>query len=863
MTLGSNPELTVRIGSEVHVLSINRAWTFGSAETCAVRLPSDAPARWFTIRFAAIWSLAVDADMTEVWVDGRRQADGGMVLWPDIGMAHEVVLRRDGLSLTLTAGSSGALPPPVKDEPRPRVDEPAPAPTLAPPAAPVPTPTPTPAPAPAPAPAPPRRTRPDLDPVGRRSRPAPARPANRWRLVEDHVLAIGRTGSAADIQVPGIDVAERHATVRMTRSGRVTLHDHSGQLGTYVEGRRVIVIALQPEQRFMVGRHTFELLPGGTLALASGTATTATATVSGTTKTTTTAALPVARELVCTSLTAQYRSDKKPRIVDVGFSVPLGNLLAIIGPSGAGKSTLCRAILGEVRDASGAVLLDGAKVFGPGMSRRQLISLVPQSESLRGQLTVNQALAAAARLRLAGDVSAADRRRQVSTILHDLRLDADEIPNKVISKLSGGQRKRVSIALELLSEPMLLLLDEPTSGLDEGLDRQIMHLVRKFAEAKNCAAVLITHSTANLELANSVLAMRVDAETGRTGFLGSATELRDTFKSSNYADVMDTLRGEEGSRPRPARTPPASRPTRTPTPPPSVPIRATAAGLGYYAKKVGSWIRTTAVLTKLEVQLLRGRQAFQALVAFPFVTVGLASLADAHGLSGSAASGNKSLPIALSVLTICAAFFAMALSFSSVVANRDVIERERRWGVGAGAVITAKAAVIWPLTLLQALITVTSYALLRPRPSAPLVGTAGGISASSGVFLAVALVCVSAASLGLLISTLSRTLDRVVFILMGALAVLVVLNGLLIPLGNAASVGTRILSVPSYLAPTRWGVALIGSDIGLNRDVTQPDALWRNNIHHVYEAAGALGMLSIAFLATAVLVLSRQLSRKL
>jgi ABC transport system ATP-binding/permease protein len=840
MTQGLTSELTVRIGSDVHVLSINRGWTFGSAETCAVRLPSNVPARWFSIRFAAIWSLTIDADGTEVWLDGLRQADGDIVLLPDVSAAHEIVLRRDGQSLTLAVGSSGSLPPPARAEARPRAD----------------------------APAPPRQVRPAADPAAGRPRQTPVRQtpvrhANRWQLVEDHVLAIGRTGSGADIQVPGVDVAERHATVRMTRSGRVTLHDHSGQLGTYVEGRRVIVIALQPEQRFMVGRHTFQLLPGGTLALGSGAATTATATVSATATATATATTGVTRELVCTSLTAQYRSDKKPRIIDLGFSVPLGSLLAVIGPSGAGKSTLCRAILGEVQDSSGAVLLDGAKVFGPGMSRRQLISLVPQSESLRGQLTVDQALAAAARLRLAGDVGPAERRRQMTTILHDLRLDADGIPNQVISTLSGGQRKRVSIALELLSDPMLLLLDEPTSGLDEGLDRQIMHLVHQFAKAKNCAAVLITHSTASLEMADSVLAMRLDDETGRTGFLGSTTELRRSFQSMNYADVMDTLRGEDGSRPMPAQTPAASRLDNAPPPHPQVPILATAAGLGYCAKQVGSWIRTTAVLTKLELQLLRGRQVLQALVAFPLVTVGLASLADAHGLSGSVGSGNRSLPIALSVLTICAAFFAMALSFSSVVANRDVIEREHRWGVGAGAVIMAKAAVIWPLTLLQALITVTSYTLLRPRPSFPLVGTAGGFSASSGVFLAVVLVCVSAGSLGLLISTLSRTLDRVVFILMGALAVLVVLNGLLIPLGNAASVGTRVLSIPSYLAPTRWGVALIGSDIGLNQDVSQPDALWRNNIHHVYEAAGALGILSIGFLAIAVLVLSRQLSRKL
>ena len=153
----------------------------------------------------------------------------------------------------------------------------------------------------------------------------------------------------------------------------------------------------------------------------------------------------------------------------LSFSAKPATLTAVIGPSGSGKSTLSKVIVGGTRPDSGAVSFEGHNVHAEYASLRSRIGMVPQDDVVHRQLTINQALGYAAELRMPPDTTKEDRQRVVAQVLEELELTPHA--DTRIDKLSGGQRKRASVALELLTGPSLLVLDEPTTGLDPALDQ--------------------------------------------------------------------------------------------------------------------------------------------------------------------------------------------------------------------------------------------------------------------------------------------------------------------------------------------------------------------------------------------------------
>ena len=157
---------------------------------------------------------------------------------------------------------------------------------------------------------------------------------------------------------------------------------------------------------------------------------------------------------------------------NISLTARPGTLTAVIGGSGAGKSTLARLIAGYTTPSSGSVTFEGHDIHAEYASLRSRIGMVPQDDVVHRQLTVNQALGYAAELRLPPDTSKADRAKVVAQVLEEL--DLTKHADTRVDKLSGGQRKRASVALELLTGPSLLILDEPTSGLDPALDHQVM-----------------------------------------------------------------------------------------------------------------------------------------------------------------------------------------------------------------------------------------------------------------------------------------------------------------------------------------------------------------------------------------------------
>ena len=571
--------------------------------------------------------------------------------------------------------------------------------------------------------------------------------------------------------------------------------------------------------------------------------------------------------LVCSDVAARYRNRRRPTISGINLVLPRNGVLAVVGPSGAGKSTLCAAVLGEVEDVTGHVLVDGVALLeAPDLAPR-LVSFVPQRDALHTELTPRQALRLTAELRLAPSVPQAERERRVAEVLSLLELATHA--DRRIGQLSGGQRKRVAVAMELLSNPRLLMLDEPTSGLDEGLDLVMMQLLRRVADGGR-GVVVITHSTANLHLADVVLALDIH---GRVAFSGPPAQFLATLGADTYAEAMAALRSGTATAetvaggPLPGEDVTQTAQLRREAIDAAVAVRTRRASSAL-APEIGL-LHTALVLTRRELTRMWANKLTLArgLLALPVLAALLTAWGAEEGLSGDGFTSNSVQVVALSVLITCTTFFAMALSFGTIVGDREVIEREFRWGVRPVGVVAAKALAIGGPVVVQSVVTMSLYLLLREGPSTPL-DVAPPVVAITG---SLALLGLSSMALGLLVSASTRTLERAILVLMGFVALLSVLNGLLIPLAHPEGFGSKALALVAHLTPSRWGTAAVAAYIHYRPtplpdappgDTSQLDALWTHDVAHFTDALVSMGSLGVAYVVGAMILLTRQLGRR-
>src|SRR6201987_371416 len=191
-----------------------------------------------------------------------------------------------------------------------------------------------------------------------------------------------------------------------------------------------------------------------------------------------------------------------------------------------------RLIAGAPCPSSGSITFEGHDIHAQFASLRSRIGMVPQDDVVHRQLTVTQALNYAAELRLPPDTSQEDRAQVVAQVIEELALTKHA--DTRVDKLSGGQRKRASVALELLTQPSLLLLDEPTSGLDPALDRQVMLMLRQLADAGRVVLV-VTHSVSYLDVCDQILLI---APGGKTAFCGPPDQVEAAMGTRNWADIF-------------------------------------------------------------------------------------------------------------------------------------------------------------------------------------------------------------------------------------------------------------------------------------------------------------------------------------
>ena len=232
---------------------------------------------------------------------------------------------------------------------------------------------------------------------------------------------------------------------------------------------------------------------------------------------------------------------------DISLSIPARSFVALVGGSGAGKTTLLDALSGFRPAQEGSVYYNGQDYYHNIASFNSQIGYVPQDDIIHRDLTVERVLYYAAKLRLPQDFTEVQIEQRIDEVLDDVEMKHRR--QLLVNQLSGGQRKRVSIALELLAKPSLFFLDEPTSGLDPGLDRKMMILLRRLAD-RGHTIVLVTHATNNINVCDYVCFL---APGGHLAYFGPPEEAKAYFKQPDFAEIYSVLEPTDDARSIPAQ----------------------------------------------------------------------------------------------------------------------------------------------------------------------------------------------------------------------------------------------------------------------------------------------------------------------
>ncbi|HWC36461.1 MAG TPA: ATP-binding cassette domain-containing protein [Mycobacteriales bacterium] len=507
------------------------------------------------------------------------------------------------------------------------------------------------------------------------------------------------------------------------------------------------------------------------------------------------------------------------RLLDgVSFVATAGSMVAIAGPTGAGKTSLAAAITGAIPLTSGVVAVGGTDVSRAESSRRG-IGYVAQEDALHGELSVRQTLGYAAELRLPRSAPG-DRRSRIDSVLDETRL-APQADAKIES-LSVGQRKRVSIALELLSQPDVLILDEPTSSLDPGYEATVMTTLRRLADLGQCV-VVVTHSQQVIADCDQVAVL---ASGGGLAYFGPTARMHDYFGSSSPAELFNLLDAAPDSLyiPKPAvAVRPMSGRTRLPVVRPSARQQFSTL-TRRYARVTFSDRRRTALF------------AMQALVLGGL----LLAFVTPAGLQRPRLAAGHATPLSATgmavLLTTCVTWLGMSNSIREIVKERRILSREHRAGLSTRAYVASKLAVVGPLIAIQAVV-VTAIAVRRQ-----LVPATGAVvpSGTAELAIAMALAGLCAVTTAMLVSALVRTADKALAILPMIVVVEFVLSGL------PPAVHMPGLSQLRDLAASRWAVQAIGATV-------------TGDSHSWWNAIAALAGLSVAALVGTFVAAHRSL----
>lgn len=507
-------------------------------------------------------------------------------------------------------------------------------------------------------------------------------------------------------------------------------------------------------------------------------------------------------ELVNISKFVHQGLGKDKKILDdTSMLILPGDFVAIVGGSGSGKSTLMNCINGFDKPSTGKVLVNRRNLYDNYDELKYNIGYVPQQDIVHENLTLISMLRYVARLRLPDNTTHAERERRVEEVLRTVELTKHK--NKLIRKLSGGQKKRASIAVELMSDPGLFFLDEPSSGLDPGTERTLMHTLKRMSD-EGKTVIMITHNTNNIHLCDKLIFLGAG---GYVAFCGNPADARSFFGIPKDQDLTDAYTMVEEDPKGWEEKFNASPYNKVQTigemkDPPLTPEQKKERKKRIKKETHKSFLHQFAVLSQRYLNLIwndKTRLLFFLLQGpliaylFSFVTVAntFKSYFDAQSM--------------LFCLSCAGIWVGLMNSIQEVCKERNIVRREYMSDVRLSSYICSKLAVQTLLALVQCGLMLTVFVLTIGKPDKGVIFPDSTVE----MMITLVLITVSSSSLGLLVSSLVKNTDRAMVFAPIILIPQLLFSGILFKLEG-------VTEVLSWVCVSRWGMQAFSNTADLN-----------------------------------------------
>jgi ABC-type multidrug transport system ATPase subunit len=604
-------------------------------------------------------------------------------------------------------------------------------------------------------------------------------------------LTIGRSPDN-DIKLDGLQISNHHAAL-VKSNGEVFIEDLKSTNGVYLNGRRISKERVKPEDSIQIGAFLIRVESLFNIKVFDTRSKT---------------------RIDAIGITKEVRSGSTViKLLDgVSLSIMPNEFIGLLGPSGAGKSTLMDALNGMRPPTGGVVLINNLDLYQNLPALKQSIGYVPQDDIIHRELTVYQTLYYVAKLRLSSDVS----KQEIDQIINEV-LDVtglSERRNVPVNRLSGGQRKRVSIAVELVTKPSVIFLDEPTSGLDPATEEKIMLLFRQIAESGR-TVIMTTHAMENVKLFDKiVLLMR-----GKLVFYGTPQEALEYVGAKSFKELYDKL--EEPIRQRSQSSPETQKITEQvaeewkqkflKTPQYKKNIYEPLRNVGRVGQKGIRQKRKLGFFGSIRQWFYLSRRYWKVLLqdklnlAILFLQAPIIAL-----LTFLVVDNNQPRDFIYFVLALVSMWFGTSVAAREIIRERPVYNRERMFNLGIVPYVFSKLFVLGIIVGIQCLLVFLPLKIMDFIGLMEMPGILAGIPQLWTMFLT-AFVGIA---VGLLVSALVKTSEMATSLVPLILIPQILFSGLVdVPKGLNKAVG--------LMMPAAWSFDTIKRFSGL--DTLEPE----------------------------------------
>lgn len=593
------------------------------------------------------------------------------------------------------------------------------------------------------------------------------------QTLSEGLTLIGR-GSDNTIVMDSPGISRKHAAI-MNQNGVYTIIDYGSMNGVYVNGKRVNRDEqIAEKDMIQIANFLFFVVDGKLLYQGA---------MSG-----------VSLRLENISKEVGRGAGRKKILNQVYGDIGSNEFVAIIGGSGAGKTTVMNAMSGFDRDIEGNVFCNGIDLRRNFNSLKNMIGFVPQQDIIYENLKLKKMLLYTAKMKMPSDTTRAEMELRIYKVLE--MVDLTQHADTYIRKLSGGQKKRASIAVELLADPGLFFLDEPTSGLDPDTEQSLMHTLASLSKSEGKTIIMVTHTTQSIHLCDKVIFM---GPGGKICYCGPPSEMNEYFGKQDLVEIYNELAVNTDNwngyylqnywqkrQEEPALT------------------KAEDMFIKNSARRNVSWFKQLRVLTARYMNLIKNDYSRLLLLLVQPVAIALLLFLVAQEGTFVNFDDTKSILFALSCSGIWIGLFN---TIQEVCKERAILKREYMGNLRLSGYVLSKYIVQGIICLIQATLLTTIFLNLLEHTAKG--ETIWGSHPGMEIWLTMVLTIFASASMGLIVSSLVRNADRAMAFAPFVLIVQLLFSGVLFALGDGALVISKI-------TVSRWSMECLGNTADLN-----------------------------------------------